>query len=504
MTAADSDRRTAGLTGEQCLAAAGVSDRVFVEAGPGTGKTTVSAHRFGVARFSAHSRTNLRAVVAVSFTRSATRTLSERIHRLWGRQAMVWPHRVVTLDTIMNELLHALLDVGLLRWPNGHTQLAVEDSWSSFASAVKTRTTYTISITNGDINIQRDFLLKERWAVPSTVCMPLLHNGVCTHDDVRTVLKLAFNNPAILAYARDRFGTTIRALIVDEVFDANDLDIVVIDTAIEAGIEVTLVGDRWQALYAFRGARPALVSALLNSRSFRTVQLTRSFRWQHVDQARLAERLRARQPVSLPKASHKTDLAGLDVVLAEWWRDLWELGPGVLPLAFQGFKGGNEEAATVLLLDYVTRNVFGLNAIYIRDALIALALADLQNPSQIDAELQSIVETLRSDDSQQAVDEAYAQLAELIAAISPRRLRPAHQNHTDGLKRIQQRLAYPGRPVPALTTHQSKGSEWNAVGVRLSEDWRKAITRGLDPERESDRKLYVACTRAHHLTVEVV
>ncbi|MFI7524020.1 ATP-binding domain-containing protein [Nocardia salmonicida] len=57
--------------------------------------------------------------------------------------------------------------------------------------------------------------------------------------------------------------------------------------------------------------------------------------------------------------------------------------------------------------------------------------------------------------------------------------------------------------MPALTTHQAKGNEWNAVGIRLSDDWRRAVARGLDPERESDRKLYVACTRAHLLTVEV-
>ncbi|MGW5456236.1 UvrD-helicase domain-containing protein [Nocardia sp. NPDC003979] len=504
MTTTDTvSRNTAGLSDQQILAAATASDRVFVEAGPGTGKTTVSAHRFGVARYSADSRMDPRAVVAVSFTRAATRSLTHRIQRLWGRQVMAWPHRVVTLDTIMNELLHELLGVGLLRWPNDHTQLTIEDSWSSFAPVAWTRTSYTISITNGDIHIQRAFRPTERSAVPATVCIPQLENGVCTHDDVRTVLQLALDDPAILAFARERFSTTTRALIVDEVFDANDLDITIIDVAIEAGTEVTLVGDRWQALYAFRGAKPALVSALLTRRGFQTVELTRSFRWQHPDQARLAEQLRARQPVRLPIASHTTDLAGLDVVLASWWKELWELGPGVLPLAFHGFKGGIEEAATVLVLDYVTRNILDLNAIYINDALTSLAISDRDTPLQIGAELQAITETLKGGDDKKSVIEAYGQLSRLIAQISPRRLRPAHASHTQGLKRIQQRLAYPGRPVPALTTHQAKGNEWNAVGVRLSDDWRKAVARGLDPERESDRKLYVACTRAHLLTVEV-
>src|SRR4051812_20620942 len=89
-----------GLTDEQQLAAAARTKSIFIEAGPGTGKTTVSAHRFGVHRFAQGHGYEQRAVVAVSFTRAATHNLVRRVQRLWGPSALTWPHRIVTLDTI--------------------------------------------------------------------------------------------------------------------------------------------------------------------------------------------------------------------------------------------------------------------------------------------------------------------------------------------------------------------------------------------------------------------
>src|SRR5699024_6497345 len=69
------------LTVEQRHAAATGEKNIFIEAGPGSGKTTVSAQRFGVLRFAAQYRYDSRAVVAVSFTRAATSNLRRRVQR---------------------------------------------------------------------------------------------------------------------------------------------------------------------------------------------------------------------------------------------------------------------------------------------------------------------------------------------------------------------------------------------------------------------------------------
>jgi len=114
-----------------------------------------------------------------------------------------------------------------------------------------------------------------------------------------------------------------------------------------------------------------------------------------------------------------------------------------------------------------------------------------------------VAETLRVG-GKSAVTAAYDQLVAVIKIFSPRYLRPAHAAHTKRLAQIQERLAYRGRPVPGLTTHQAKGGEWEIVGVRLTDSERAALAGGLSVHEDTHRKLYVACTRAHRRTVEVL
>ncbi|MFE8925560.1 UvrD-helicase domain-containing protein [Streptomyces sp. RM99] len=114
-----------GLTGEQLVAAGTPHRRVCIEATPGSGKTTVAAQRLGIQRFHGGDQ---RAVLAVSFTRSATAELRDRVLRQWGPDVLAWPHRSVTLDTVVCDLLGYLLDRGRICWPSGHRSLTVIDS----------------------------------------------------------------------------------------------------------------------------------------------------------------------------------------------------------------------------------------------------------------------------------------------------------------------------------------------------------------------------------------
>ncbi|HUZ54394.1 MAG TPA: UvrD-helicase domain-containing protein [Streptosporangiaceae bacterium] len=490
-----------GLTAEQRRAAGTHAKNLFIEAGPGTGKTTVSAYRFAVQRFHPAARSDNRAVVAVSFTRSATWCLWRRVQRIWGPSAIAWPHRIVTLDTIMCDLLHDLLGCGLLHWPNGHTTLDVHDSWASFSGTLWTQTTYALRVRDGNVEVITG-LTSSSVRVPTTVIVPRLVAGICTHGDVRRVLEQALTNPTCVDRLRTRLAMTMRALIVDEVFDANDLDIAVIELAINAGVAVTLVGDPWQALYVFRGARPEAVPALLDRTGVRTVPLTRSFRWQTDSQRDVADRLRNGMPVTLRADGPGGADPGIDVVLGLFWKPLWEIGNHVLPLAYHAFKGGTEEAAATLLLNHLTRNVFSEDATYLRDALTALAITDPDVPRQLEPELQEIAELLRIP-GKAALNAAYGRLVEVVATVSPRLLRRAHRAHTSRLAALGERIVYHGRLVPGLTTHQAKGREWDAVGVHLTPSERQTLADGLTVKEDTHRKLYVACTRARSATVEV-
>ncbi len=103
--------------------------------------------------------------------------------------------------------------------------------------------------------MQQGFTAKSSSSVPATEIVLRLLQGIGTHQDVRDVLEQALSDPACAAVQRP-LATTMRALSVDEVFDANDLDIMIIEAAFHAGVAVTPFGDPWQALHVFRARDP--------------------------------------------------------------------------------------------------------------------------------------------------------------------------------------------------------------------------------------------------------
>ena len=125
---------------------------------------------------------------------------------------------------------------------------------------------------------------------------------------------------------------TVRALIVDEVFDANPLDMELVTLTYGSGVSVTLIGDPWQALYEFRGAQPRLVSELQKSATFEELEMLDSFRYRSDEMLALTCELRAGQPVNLHHMIHDSKA---DVVLASRWNYLWDCERRILPLSFR-------------------------------------------------------------------------------------------------------------------------------------------------------------------------
>ena len=114
------------LTPEQALAAAALDRLVNIVSAPGSGKTTVAAERFGYQR---HLVGDDRGVLGLCFNRATVAELRARISARWGGGAIAPPHRVVTFDHLHVELLHRLLDAGLVNWPNGLRELDVRDDY---------------------------------------------------------------------------------------------------------------------------------------------------------------------------------------------------------------------------------------------------------------------------------------------------------------------------------------------------------------------------------------
>lgn len=498
------DAQASHLSPAQRLAAGCSADTLFIEAGPGTGKTTVAAHRFGVVRFSPDVRRDPRPVVAVSFTRAATWNLRRRIRRFYGPSATAWPHRVVTLDTVMCDLLHHLLTAGHVHWPGALQTLRVEDSWSILGETFHSRQSYTLSLTPAKgrlaVAFRVNFEPEAKQRPDVTAVKEQLRQGICTHEDVRRLVAAALEVPPLRDVLRLRLSGVMRSLIVDECFDANGLDVDVIALAAEADVALTLVGDPWQALYQFRGAKPDLVRELISARGFRTLALSQSFRWRSQEQEALATGLRDGRPIVLPHIPADALAAqNVDVVLATEWKPLWELGQMVLPLAFGGFKGTAPEAAATILLNHVSRSVLRETATYVGDALTALAMTP-EDPRELEGELARVLDLLKQP-GRPAAAHAWGELVGILAAFSPRYIKPAHWRYTDRLQLVAQRLVHLERPVAGLTTHQAKGREWDVVGLRLTEAQLAHFAAGLRQDDDTCRKLYVAATRARTRTV---
>ncbi|MEV0702241.1 UvrD-helicase domain-containing protein [Saccharopolyspora sp. NPDC050389] len=318
--------------------------------------------------------------------------------------------------------------------------------------------------------------------------------GRCTHAEVRQVISAVLRNNQLRDEVANYLTATTKAIIVDEVFDANELDLDLVRLAASAGISTTVIGDPWQALYDFRGARPDLVPQLVKQEGFKPFPVAASFRFKTPDMIRVAEAARSERSVALDTINDPT---GCDVVLAHKWDNIWSGPDCVLPLSF-GRLDNQTDAAIALLLDRLVKGHFAHSAIYADEAAALLGL----NPESLRADgaiLASVLETLRPGTAH-AASTAITELRQALRELgSPRQLRRMPEEgelvQRNRLLALARRMNQP-HLVAGMTVHQAKGLEWPVVGVRLTAAESARLAAGLKQDRFDDRVLYVALTRA--------
>lgn len=484
------------LTRQQKRAAANDAERAYITALPGSGKTTVAAERYGVIRYS--GRRDGRSVVALSFARSARGELAARIRQRWGSSALRWPHNASTLDGLHFQLVSHLLHNEQIRWFGDHKELMVLDSWRGQPGARPLTAEFRYcrvaclsgcNVVTAGVRIGRPIFGYGNKAPHEA----MLAEGICTHEEVRGVLRDALATPGLREVVAEYLRATTRAVIVDEVFDGNSLDLELVKVAAEAGIPTTLIGDPWQALYEFRGAEPNLVPGLIAGLGFKKYPVTESFRFVTDEMTALARQLRAGAPVNLGVGT----VAEADVVLGSRWRSLWEVSDDVLPLSF-GQIDNRTDAALALLLEPVTVGHFGQLARAAPEAAVALGLTPEVVRNDVPNALAAVLHRLSGG----TVDDAPAALAllrETLRDIGGRRI-PTLSGEREGtrvasLVALSKRLQKSAL-VPGMSVHQAKGREWTSVAVYLLQGQRARLAAGLRDDRAGDRELYVALTRA--------
>lgn len=484
------------LTREQKRAAACVADRAYIEAAPGSGKTTVAAERYGVLRYLG-SR-DARSVLALSFARSARGELAARIRARWGGTALSWPHNVSTLDGLHHRLLSHLLRIGAIHWPGAHHELTVLDTWRGQTGArpltpnlhyrrVAGLTGRSV-ITRGVRIGQATFGYGNK--APHDA---MLEAGYCTHEEIRHVLNEALQNPELRQVIANHLVATTKAVIVDEVFDGNQLDLEIVRVAAQAGIPTTVIGDPWQALYEFRGAQPELVPGFIVDLEFEKFPVTQSFRFVTQEMRRLAHQLRNGHSVTLAPGA----AAEADVVLASRWRHLWDVSDSVLPLAF-GQVQNQTDAALALLLEPITASHFGPLTRAALEAHVILDLTTEQVRREVPDALEPVLERIAGGSPEHAAA-GLTLLREILRNMGGRSI-PAlgtdkEAERVASLVALSRRLGR-GDLLPGMTAHQAKGREWPKVAVYLQPGQLARLAAGLNQEQPGDRELYVALTRA--------
>jgi DNA helicase-2/ATP-dependent DNA helicase PcrA len=480
------------LTDDQKRVAASRQPLIFVESVPGSGKTTVAAERFRVLRH-AHHGTDPRAVLAVSFARSAVLELRGRVRRRWGSRTTAVPNQVTTMDGLHRSVVEFLLRTGLVRWPCGIVRPRLIDSWARQRGATRINVTgprnqrWEVGLKGDRLALAYRVVDAPCWGMmyaKKSYYVESLTDGVCTHDEIRQIVGVALGRNDLRDAIDAYLARSLVHLIVDEAFDLNGLDALLVRRVVESGVGLTLVGDPWQALYEWRGARPDMVHKLLHDYAFKTFPIHTSFRFKTDETSELADALRAGHPVTLPAG-----LGDADVILASEWEHLLAAGGDVIPLSF-GQLGCQTDAAISLVLDEVARARLGEGALYLPEAHRCLR----RDPDTLN--VAGVLDLLR--DTSATVTDVMTSLRDAAKVQGQRRpsLPGARvASRLDRLTLLREWLTVDRRYVPGLSFHQAKGREWGRVDVALDATARATVASGLDGTKEDDRKLYVALTR---------
>lgn len=483
------------LTDAQVLAAAAPDRLVNIISAPGSGKTTIAAERYGYLRYQA---SDFRGVLGLTFNRAAATELRERINRRWGANCIRPAHRVITFDHLHVDILTHLLSEGQLTWPRGITTLEVCDDYRGLAGFRFLKDGGYKRFASVDNN---RFVVSGSQKV-GTPCMGIgskrhhqaaLNSGIVSHEDVRSILHMAMRIEEIRKVSADWLSANYRAAIIDEVYDADDLDLYAAYLAAEAGLSLTLIGDPWQTLYKWRGAKPEVVNTLLDHTSdqFIAYEQPESFRFVGEQMPLLAANLRAGIGVDLPTI----DSSDVDVALARNWTQLWTVGDNVLPLAFRTVNNATD-AVMNLLLDVVTRTRLGTRSYGREGAIMKLGLDREIFQARQDQVFMPIVESLRTGKAKAQVLDDLRETIKSLGARKPSKLSEKNENDVRlQLAQLAARLRQT-TVIPGLTVFQAKGREWERVGVALYRNQIDALKSGLRELEEEHCIIYVAITRA--------
>ena len=484
------------LTDEQVLAAAAQGRLVYVESVPGSGKTSVAVERYGYLRYQTGDS---RGVLGLTFNRAAVCELYQRVMLRWGKSCITLPHQVMTFDQLYVECLSYLVGCKRVMWPNGSVgSFDVRDSYigcKGYGQILKGGSIFCATVDKNChiASIRKTAYRKCNGFKCRSDHQAALKAGAVTHDDIRSILLSVMECNKLEKEIKKWFVANYRALVVDEAYDVNDLDLKIVHLAVEANLSVTIIGDKWQTLYEWRGAKPKELERCLNSAEFECCPLSDSFRFQNSTMSKIASDLRSSSSVELSVV----EASQVDVALACRWNQLWSLSCDILPLSFGPLNCGID-ALFDLILDTATRSFLDVSSFRRDDAVARLGCGHDFSKEYQDEIVAPIFQALRLGGCDSSLLNSLHQVGQRLGVdVQGERVGGKDFDEKLGrLRRLKARVGGRRRLIPGLTVFQAKGREWDRVGVFLTDKSISMLKTGLDSDKQPCREVYVAITRA--------
>lgn len=286
------------LTDEQLdyIENAKITDNIFLNACPGSGKTETIAQRVAI---EVENWTNFPSGIAVlSFTKSAAKEIEHRIKEKIQDQS-TYPHFIGTFDSfILKNIVNPLSkDISKYKGDNGDYSFKVVNYDSKLFFLTKYRHGFQ-KISGHHVEIDgrtRKFkfhtpeqmqnkslnsMVLEQWRKDDIYDAKnrCLDAGFLTHKDIEyladSILTQFENTQAYASNLSKRFPL----IIVDECQDLSFEQLSILKAMMFNGTKLHFVGDLNQSIYNFRDVDPNDIIKFISDNGFKEIKLTKNFR----------------------------------------------------------------------------------------------------------------------------------------------------------------------------------------------------------------------------------
>lgn len=273
-----------------------ITENIFLNACPGSGKTETIAQR--VAN-ETESWANFPSGIAVlSFTKCAAKEIEHRIKEKIKGQS-TYPHFIGTFDSfILKNIVNPLSkDISKYEGDNGDYSFKVVnyDSQLFFLTKynhgyqkisghqveIDNRTEcFKFHTPNQDANRALNAMVLEQWRKDDIyhAKKKCRDAGFLTHKDIEYLAESALTTRTITQDYAKKLAKKFQLIIIDECQDLSFEQLNILKAMMLNGTKLHFVGDLNQAIYEFRDVDPNDIINFITNNGFREIQLTKNFR----------------------------------------------------------------------------------------------------------------------------------------------------------------------------------------------------------------------------------